>query len=119
MTFEEIKEARSDTLKSLGIPLDFIDFDADNGLNKLPPNKGLSKKVRRTQREAFKELDISISEGEKTMTFEEARELWMSNIPHTTAEEIEGFPTGNVFIGMTYEDFCKLNEYFRIGGDNV
>lgn len=58
MTFEEIKEARSETLKSLGIPLDFVNFDDSN---EFPSSKKFSKKARRKtrriQRRALKNLN--------------------------------------------------------------
>lgn len=70
-----------------------------------------------------REVDLPVAtcnfyDGE-VLDFNEARKLWEDNVPHTTCEEVYGFPTGNVFVGMTYEDFCKLNEYFRIGGNDV
>lgn len=47
------------------------------------------------------------------MDIKEAVELWKSNKYHLIAEEVEGFPTGNVYMGMTYGDFCKLDKFFE------
>lgn len=53
MTAKETTEARLEISKSLGIPLDFIDFD---GSNESQPNKKFSRKVRRTQRRTSRKL---------------------------------------------------------------
>lgn len=59
MTFEEeATEARLEISKSLGIPLDFVDFDYSN---EFPSSKKFSKKARRKarriQRRTFKKLN--------------------------------------------------------------
>ena len=44
--------------------------------------------------------------------YEEAKVLWNSNKYHYQDEVIEGFPTGNCYVGFTLEDFYKLCELF-------
>lgn len=41
------------------------------------------------------------------------------NLCHAEAETVDGFPTGNVLVGMTSEDHARLEEIIRHFGKRI
>ena len=57
--------------------------------------------------------------GNETDMIMQMLDIVGSNLSHAEAEMVDGFPTGNVLVGMTSEDHARLEEITRHFGKRI